>query len=250
MEKKDPQKILVLIPARNEEGKIGQIITKVKELNKKMDVLVIDDGSTDRTAQNARESGAKVIRHSCNMGYGVALQTGYKYANERGYDYLVQLDGDGQHDPIYIPELLDFVMSGKADLVLGSRFLKEFEKEKSALSKNRTGVARKTGIDLFAYLATKIIGFQITDPTSGYQAFNREIISFFTQDFFPCDYPDADVIVLVHRAGFTIKEFPMIMYERNNGRSMHSGLKPIYYVFKMFLSLFMTLIRKRPAQQT
>jgi glycosyltransferase involved in cell wall biosynthesis len=181
------------------------------------------------------------------MGYGVALQTGYKYAFEAGYDYLVQLDGDGQHDPAYIPDLLTVVMSGEADLALGSRFLKETAPGKGPLRKYKAGTVRKLGIRIFAFLTTRLVGLKITDPTSGYQAFNRNVIAFFIRDFFPCDFPDADVILMVHRAGFRIKEFPMVMHESDSEKSMHSGVKPVYYVFKMFLSMFMTLLRKRPA---
>ena len=246
MKENNIKKKLAMIPAHNEQENIGQVVTRIRELDIGIDVVVIDDGSTDRTARYARLAGAKVIRLSSNIGYGVALQTGYKYACERGYDYLVQLDGDGQHDPVYIPELLKIIKSGEADLVLGSRFLKERSPGKVPLHKYKAGIARKLGIGLFAFLTTKLVGLKVTDPTSGYQAFNRRIIPFFTRDFFPCDYPDADVIIMVHRAGFNIKEIPMVMLENNTGKSMHSGLKPVYYVFKMFLSMFMTLLRKTP----
>jgi len=246
MHENDIKKKLVIIPAHNEQENIGQVVTRIRELDIGIDVVVIDDGSTDRTARHARLAGAKVIRLSSNMGYGVALQTGYKYAFERGYDYLVQLDGDGQHDTSYIPELFRQVITEKTDMVIGSRFIKEKTQSKPSLPQYKAGITKKIAITLFAFLTTKLVGLKVTDPTSGYQAFNRRVIAFFTQDFFPCDYPDADVIVMVHRAGFRIKEYPMIMFERDSGRSMHSGLKPIYYLFKMFLSMFMTLLRKRP----
>ena len=241
------KKILAVVPAYNEQEKIGQIVEKIRESDKELDIVVIDDGSTDRTTANARLADARVIRLSSNMGYGVALQTGYKYAMAGGYDYLVQLDADGQHDPAYIPELLKVVISGKADLALGSRFLRETTSGKSTLRKYKAGTFRKLGISIFAFLTTRLVGLKVTDPTSGYQAFNKDVIAFFTQDFFPCDFPDADVILMVHRAGFRIMEFPMAMYERDGEKSMHSGVKPVYYVFKMFLSMLMTLLRKRPA---
>ena len=211
-----------------------------------IDIVVIDDGSTDRTACNAKLAGARVLRHTSNMGYGVALQTGYKYAFQNGYDLLVQLDGDGQHDPAYIPELLELIISEGADMALGSRFLKEVSPASPFLRKYKASTTRILGIKMFAFIATALIGLRITDPTSGYQAFNRRLINFFTRDIFPYDFPDADVIVLAHRAGFKIKELPMVMYERDEGVSMHSGLKPLYYVFKMFLSIFMTIVRKKP----
>jgi glycosyltransferase involved in cell wall biosynthesis len=246
MQKKPNVKSLAIIPAYNECERIGKIVSKIRETAEDLDVLVIDDGSLDKTSLCARDAGAKVVRLSSNMGYGVALQTGFKYAYEKDYDFLVQLDGDGQHNPAYIPDMLNVVISGEADLVLGSRFLSNTAPEGNATLTYKGSKVRKLGIDLFAFLTTKLIGFKITDPTSGYQALNKRVIAFFTQDFFPCDFPDADVIVILHKAGFIIKEFPMSMSQRENGRSMHSGIKPVYYVFKMFLSMFMTLLRKTP----
>ena len=246
MQNKPNAKSLAIIPAYNECERIGKVVSKIREAAEDLDVLVIDDGSLDKTSLCARDAGAKVVRLSSNMGYGVALQTGFKYAYERDYDFLVQLDGDGQHNPAYIPDMLNVVISGEADLVLGSRFLNNTAPEGNAMLTYKGSKVRKLGIDLFASLTTKLIGFKITDPTSGYQALNKRVIAFFTQDFFPCDFPDADVIVILHKAGFIIKEFPMIMSQRENGRSMHSGIKPVYYVFKMFLSMFMTLLRKTP----
>lgn len=238
-------RILIIVPAFNEQEKIGDVVSGIKHTDAQLDILVIDDGSTDQTAFHAELAGAKVIRHLSNMGYGAALQTGYKYAVQRGYDYLVQLDGDGQHDPVYIPELLKMVMTGEGDLILGSRFLKKTAAGESAMRLPRANIARKWGIKMFAFITSTLVGFKITDPTSGYQALNRNVVAFFTQDFFPTDFPDADIIVTAHRAGFKIKEFPMMMLQRSMGKSMHSGLKPVYYIFKMILSLFMTLLRKR-----
>lgn len=238
-------RILIIVPAFNEQEKIGDVVSGIKHTDPNFDIAVIDDGSTDQTAFHAELAGAKVIRHLSNMGYGAALQTGYKYAVQRGYDYLVQLDGDGQHDPVYIPELLKMVMTGEGDLILGSRFLKKTAAGESAMRLPRANIARKWGIKMFAFITSTLVGFKITDPTSGYQALNRNVVAFFTQDFFPTDFPDADIIVTAHRAGFKIKEFPMMMLQRSMGKSMHSGLKPVYYIFKMILSLFMTLLRKR-----
>ena len=243
MQTKPKVKSLIIIPAYNECETIGQVVSKIQESEKNIDILVIDDGSTDKTAQYARAAEAKVIRLSSNMGYGVAIQAGFKYAYEKGYEYLVQLDGDGQHDPAYIPDMLKVIISGETDLVLGSRFLNKTAPDENSLVHYKAGKVRKMGIVLFAFLTTKLVGFKITDPTSGYQAFNKRVLAFLTQDFFPCDFPDADVIIMLNRAGFKIKEFPMLMTKRENGESMHSGIKPLYYVYKMFLSMFMTLLR-------
>ena len=233
-------KILTIIPAFNEGKSIAQVIASVKENIPYCDILVINDGSSDSTAVLAKAAGAKVIHLPFNMGYGIALQTGYKCALEKGYHYIVQLDGDGQHDPRYIKELLEVVTSGKADVAIGSRFLKN--------NRNytyRAGWIKKTGIALFASITSIIIRQRVSDPTSGYQAINRKAATFYASESYPCDYPDADVIIMLHRSGFQIKEIPVVMHQNRNKKSMHSGMKPFYYVFKMFLSILLTLLRKK-----
>ena len=240
-------KTLAIVPAFNEGARIERVLKQIVEVDKEIDIVVIDDGSTDDTGVKSRLAGARVIRLSSNMGYGVAIQTGYKYALEKGYDHVVQLDSDGQHDPAYIPQMLGATMSGDADVVIGSRFLGEKTVLKTAKAGYEVGVGRRVGIKLFAFVTSKLIGLKISDPTSGYRALNKRILAFLMNDFFPYDYPDADVIVLVHRAGFKIKELPMAMHDRATGTSMHSGLRPVYYIFKIFLSMLMTLLRKKPS---
>jgi len=229
-------KIIVIIPAYNEGAKIAAVIDRVRQVSPDFDILVVNDGSKDDTAAAAAAAGATVVSHPFNMGYGVAIQTGYKYASAKGYDFLVQIDGDGQHDPAYIPTLLAPVIAGEIDFALGSRFLEVESYEPS--------VPRRVGMAIFRKLVSVIIGMRITDSTSGYQAFNRRVIRYFTTEVFPYDYPDADMIIILHRAGFTIREIPVRMYANVEGKSMHSGLKPLYYLFKMFLSIFVTLLRK------
>ena len=247
MKSKLKERKLVIVPAFNEGKRISRVLKKIQEVDEEIDIVVIDDGSTDDTGLKSRLAGARVIRLSSNMGYGVAIQTGYKYALSKGYEYVVQLDSDGQHDPTYIPQMLGATMSGDADVVIGSRFLGENTVLETAEAGYEVGVARRLGIRLFAFVTSKLIGLKISDPTSGYRALNKRILAFLMNDFFPYDYPDADVIVLAHRAGFKIKEIPMIMHDRTTGTSMHSGLKPVYYIFKMFLSMLMTLLRKKPS---
>ena len=247
MKSKRREKKLAIVPAFNEEKRIASVLEKIRDVDKEIDIVVIDDGSTDNTGLKSRLAGARVIRLSSNMGYGVAIQTGYKYALAKGYEYVVQLDSDGQHDPAYIPQMLGATMSGDADVVIGSRFLGEKTVLETAEAGYEVGVARRVGIRLFAFVTSKLIGLKISDPTSGYRALNKRILAFLMNDFFPYDYPDADVIVLVHRAGFKIKELPMAMHDRATGTSMHSGLRPVYYIFKMFLSMLMTLLRKKPS---
>jgi len=227
-------RILVVIPVYNEAEKIAAVIDRVKGAATGADILVVNDGSRDATADLAAEAGAIVVSHLFNMGYGVTIQTGYKYARRHGYEFVVQIDGDGQHDPTYIPNLLEPLLSGTADFVLGSRFLGEESYTPS--------FTRRMGMALFRGIVTTIIGQPVSDCTSGYQAFNRQVTQFFCQDVFPVDYPDADVLVTLHRTGFRILELPVRMYA-SQGKSMHSGLKPIYYMFKMTLSILVTLLR-------
>ena len=229
---------LVLMPAFNEEHGIAAVLDTIRS-HCPFDIVVIDDGSTDATAAISREHGATVLRHPFNMGYGAALQTGYKYASQCDYDVLVQIDADGQHDPSFIVPLANRILEGHSDACVGSRFL--------------TGegyippFARRVGMVLFGYIASVVTHRRVTDPTSGYQALSRRVFRFFTSDLFPADYPDADVLILLYRAGFRAEEIPVAMKPSATGKSMHSGiLKPLFYVFKMFLSIMVTILRKAP----
>jgi hypothetical protein len=230
------EKILVVIPAFNEEEQIAIVIQQVSQQVPQAQILVVSDGSSDRTEEKALATGAKVLSHPFNMGYGVALQTGYKYARKYGFDYVLQMDGDGQHDPQFLRMLLGQVQEGKADVVIGSRFLGGGEYHGS--------LPRRMGMLLFSFIAGRLCGQKITDPTSGYQALGRRAIEFYTRDAFPGDYPDADVLVMLHRAGLQMQEVPVAMRPNSNGRSMHSGWKPLYYVYKMLLSITLNLLRK------
>ena len=231
-----PKKCLI-IPAYNEEENIVPVIEDVKK-NTDADVIVINDGSSDLTGERAKEAGAFVINHPFNMGYGAALQTGYKYAFKKKYDLLVQIDGDGQHDPKYIPMLFNEVESGRCDVAVGSRFLGEGDYPLGAL--------KWMGIHLLRLATRFFIHEKITDPTSGYQCLNRDAIEIFTKDIFPSDYPDANMIIFLHWMALTIKEIPVSMSPNKEGRSMHKGIFIItYYFFKMFLSFLIALIREK-----
>ena len=230
-------RVLVIIPAYNEGKNIAHVVAGIFSVVPEFDILLINDGSRDNTAAEASAAGAIVISHLINMGYGVAIQTGYKYARENDYDFLVQIDGDGQHDPTYISKLLAPVISGETDISIGSRF--------GEVESYRPSFSRLLGIYFFGKLVSIIIGSKITDPTSGYQAMNRDVIMFFTSDVFPCDYPDGDVLVSLKLLGFRIREIPVRMFANAGGRTMHRGFKPMYYMFKMCLSILVTLLRKR-----
>ena len=234
------KKTVVLIPAYNEERNLAVVISKIRSHCPDTDILVVDDGSRDQTARAAAEAGAMVVSHSFNMGYGVSIQTGYKYALRRGYDYLVQIDGDGQHDPAYIRKLLEPVQTGEFDFVLGSRFHGE--------GSYRPPLVRRVGMAFFRKVVNLIVGGNLTDCTSGFQAFNKDVVRFFSSDLFPVDYPDADVLITLHRAGFLMKEVPVRMLS-DGGKSMHSGIRPLYYIFKMLLSILVTQLRSRKFYQ-
>ncbi len=235
------KKILVVVPAFNEEEKIQTVIQGIKWEVPEAVILAVNDGSSDQTEVRARAAGAKVLSHPFNMGYGVALQTGYKYALKNGFDFVLQMDGDGQHDPRYLPILLREVREGGADVVIGSRFLNKGD--------YRAALMRQIGIRLFRLVTSFLCGQKITDPTSGYQALNRWAIEFCARDSFPGDYPDADVLVLMHRVGLRLREVPVRMHPNAQGRSMHSGLRPLYYIYKMCLSITLNLVRQeRPSR--
>ena len=225
----------LIIPAFNEEENIVSVIEGARSYTD-ADIIVINDGSADLTGERAKEAGAFVISHPFNMGYGAALQTGYKYAFRNKYDLLVQIDGDGQHDPKYIPALFNEVESGRCNVAIVSRFLKVGECPLDPL--------KWMGVHLLRFATRCFVHEKITDPTSGYQCLDKEVIKTFTKDNFPSDYPDANIIILLHWMAFTVKEIPVTMSPNQQGRSMHKGIfKVMYYFFKMFLSFLIALIR-------
>lgn len=230
-------RILLIMPAFNEAARVRTLVRTVRELFPTADVLVVDDGSSDSTGDEARSGGAFVARHPFNLGYGAALQTAYTFAVRRGYNVCVQMDADGQHDPLSIQDLLSPILNKQADVAIGSRFL--------TTGAYKSPVARRMGSVLFGTLASRITGNRVTDPTSGFWAMNEDAMRLCARDSFPHDYPDADVLVALHRAGLRMVEVPARMFPRADGPSMHGGLRPIYYVFKMSLSIFLELFRKR-----
>lgn len=230
-------KILVIIPAHNEAENIRQVLVEVRDTGLNLDVLVVDDYSTDETALAAVRQGARVLRLPCNLGYGGAVQSGFRYAMQYGYDYGVLMDADGQHDASCISDLLRVVQDGEADVVIGSRFLGRME--------YRTSFVKRAGMATFSQIVSRITGQHMTDATSGFQVFNRDVMRFFATDNYPVDFPDADTILVLHFAGFRLAEVPVTMRERLSGESMHSSWKPVYYVFKMFLSILVVLLRQR-----
>jgi hypothetical protein len=230
----------VIIPALNESATIGVIVDQVRAAAPDLDVLVVDDGSHDDTAQHARRHGAVVVSHVFNLGYGAALQTGYKLADRRGYAYVVQLDADGQHDPADVPRLLAPLRAGTADVVIGSRFV--------AATGYEMGVVRTLGRVFFRRVLIVCGGPRVADATSGFQALSRSAYRFCCADFFPADFPDIDVLLLLHRQGFRILELPVKMAPSPPMHvPMHAGLRAAYYPYKMLLSTFRSILMPRAA---
>jgi glycosyltransferase involved in cell wall biosynthesis len=234
-------KALVVIPAFNEAGRIASVLAGVRVAVPDLPVLVVDDGSSDDTAATARGAGARVVRLPFNLGAGVAAQTGYKLAVREGYECVVQLDGDGQHEPADIPALLSIIACREADVAIGSRFL--------GGTAYRPGALRRIGMGLFGWLAWLMTGVRFSDVTSGFRAFSGDVVRFAATEWYPTDYADADVLITLRRAGFRLREVPVRMYPRAGGRSMHAGLRPVYYVFKMLLSVALAPLRREPAQR-
>ena len=231
---------ILLIPAFNEGAHLAAVLEGVNQAAPDFEIVVVDDGSTDATARVAEEKGAVVLRHPFNLGYGAALQTGYKYAVDCGARMLVQMDGDGQHDPAEAVSLLGPVRADEADLVLGSRF--------SERSGYRMGALRSLGRQLFRGIG-RLTGLQVTDPTSGFQALNARVLKIYIEDAFPVDFPDVDVLIAVHRAGLRIAELPVQMSEGFRPSLLHGGLRPIYYVYKMLLATWTATTASEPRNQ-
>jgi glycosyltransferase involved in cell wall biosynthesis len=202
----------------------------------------VDDGSADDTSAVARAAGARVVRLPFNLGAGVAAQTGYKLAVREGYACVVQLDADGQHEPADIPKLLAVIERGDAEVAIGSRFL-------DGATTYRPGALRRVGMGLFGFLAWMLTGVRFSDVTSGFRAFSGDVVRFVATEWYPTDYADADVLITLRRAGFRLRDVPVRMYERAGGRSMHAGLKPIYYVFKMLLAVALAPVRREAVER-
>jgi len=226
---------VIIMPAYNEAGRIASTIAGIRKFSG-ADIIVVNDGSTDDTVAEAKEAGADVINLPFNLGYGAALQTGFKYALKKKYEFAVQMDADGQHDPSSILPLIKPVINDEIDIVIGSRFLDK--------GNYKAPLVRRMGMYFFGFITSILTGRKITDPTSGFQALNKKVMEFYASKAYPFDYPDADVLIMLHRKGFRFKEVPVIMHNAAKP-SMHGGIiKPLYYIFKMLLSIFMTLLRK------
>jgi glycosyltransferase involved in cell wall biosynthesis len=235
-------KCIAVVPAFNEEQNIGRVLDELRAFDPALEVVVISDGSVDRTAEVAAEHGAHVIRLPFNLGIGGAVQTGFRYAWENGYELVVRCDGDGQHDPTELPKVLEPVIAGKADIAVGSRF--------TGAAGYRSSATRRIGIRLLAAVVSMIARQRVTDTTSGFQALNRKALGLFASDY-PHDYPEVESIVMTVKHRLRLLEVPVAMREREHGTSSITAIRSVYYMAKVLLALFVGLFRRSvtPAEE-
>lgn len=227
-------RVLVIIPAYNEEKSVGKVIADLRRFCPEYDVVVINDGSRDNTAAVARAAGAQVIDLPFNLGIGGAMQTGYLYAYRNGYDIAVQMDADGQHEPGELPKIMAPLLAGEGDMIVGSRFV--------APTGYRSPVGRRMGIWFLSFLLRLLSGQWIKDTTSGFRAVNREIIRLFAH-YYPTDYPEPEVLIVLDKLGFRILEVPVEMKSRQAGSSSITPLRSLYYMVKVSLALLMNVLK-------
>jgi glycosyltransferase involved in cell wall biosynthesis len=238
IENRKQLKKLAIVPAYNEEGMVGRVVREIARHAPDFDVIVVDDGSLDSTASVAEQEGAIVLRQPFNLGIGGAMQAGYKYALHHDYDVAVQVDGDGQHKPEYLPAMLEALSTGdEADLVYGSRFLGD--------PGYQVPFMRKLGNRIFGVVLSAICRQQITDPTSGFRMVNRNGIELFARDY-PHDYPEVEAILMLHAHRLKIHEVHVRMNARGFGESSIDYMSAAYYMVKVMLAIFVGLLRRRP----
>ena len=234
--KKQNKKVLLIIPAYNEEENILKTCNNIKKENKDLDFIVINDGSKDNTLKILKENNLPHINLIHNLGIGGAVQTGYKYALENNYDIAIQFDGDGQHDVRYVNKLIKPILDGEADFTIGSRFVEE-------LSTFKSSKARRIGINIISFFIKLFTGKKIYDTTSGFRAVNKDIIRFFAM-YYPIEYPEPVSTTELLKQGKRVKEVSVEMNEREGGVSSIRAWKNAYYMFNVILSIIIVSIRR------
>jgi glycosyltransferase involved in cell wall biosynthesis len=229
------KKTLIIVPAFNEEGAIARVVRNIRDQVPGADILVVNDGSRDRTARKARESGAMVINLAYNMGIGGAVQSGFLFAKEKGYHIAVQVDGDGQHPASEIPRLLAALDNG-VDVVIGSRFAEP--------TGYQPPFFRAMGIGIFSLLVSLIVGRKVYDTTSGFRVLNRRALLLLSETY-PHDYPEVEALITLHRHGLRFVEVPVKMNYRQDGASSISLASGIYYMLKVTLAVFVAMLKRR-----
>ena len=226
-------KVLLIIPAYNEEEALRSLIEEIKTVCPGVDYLVVNDCSSDDTERLLEELGANYITLPCNMGIGGAVQSGYRYAAQNGYDIAIQIDGDGQHDVRFVKDMVKLIEDKQADVVIGSRFI-----DKEGFQSSQ---ARRIGIRILSMLIRLMCGAKVKDVTSGFRAVNRRFIELFAENY-PDDYPEPEVIVTAKLYGAEIKELPVVMRERTTGKSSINLKRSIYYMIKVSLAIIICRI--------
>jgi glycosyltransferase involved in cell wall biosynthesis len=226
---------LAIVPAYNEQDSIGTVLEEIRAAEPDLHVVVVNDASGDGTAAIAARAGATLLNLPFNVGIGGAMQTGYQYALEHGFELAIQVDGDGQHDPREIGRLLEPILDGRADMVVGTRF--------AAGGGYRGTRLRRVGIHLFAGVVSVMVGARVTDTTSGFRAVNRKAIRLFAADY-PHDYPEVEATVLLARHRLQMVEVPVQMRVRETGSSSITAFRSVYYMIKVLLALFIGLFRR------
>lgn len=227
-------KKLIIIPAYNESANIEKTVRDIVENANDFDYVIINDCSTDNTREICEKNGFNIVNLPINLGIGGAVQTGYQYAEEYGYDLAVQVDGDGQHDPQFLRQMSEYMESHNADMVIGSRFI-ECEGFQSSF-------LRRVGIIYFTKLIKLCTGKKITDPTSGLRMVGRNIIQLFAESY-PKDYPEPESVVAALRKGYVVDEIPVVMRERQGGESSITMKKSVYYMIKVTIAILMEVMR-------
>ena len=230
------KKTLIIIPALNEERSIGKVIGEVRGQLPQADILVVNDGSTDATGNIAREEGVLILEHPYNMGIGATMQTGFLYALKNRYDIAVQIDGDGQHNPEFLPSLMKPILEGRSNLVIGSRYLSPGGFKSTPL--------RKLGIRFFTCLLWIFTRKRVMDPTSGFRAMDRKVLELFSVNY-PSDYPEVEALVSACKRGLVFQEVPVLMKQRQGGTSSIGILSALYYMTKVTLSVAIGFFRRR-----
>jgi glycosyltransferase involved in cell wall biosynthesis len=227
-------RLLILIPAYNEEGAIGGVVNEVRAVMPGVPVLVVDDCSADATIHLARSAGARVLPLPHHLGLGGAVQAGYRLAFELGFDYVIRVDGDGQHDPRDIPKMLETLEHEKCEMVIGSRFVDG--------TGAHSGLLRAAGIIFFRAVLRPILGRPVHDPTSGFVGVNRTALSVFSRSF-PLEYPEIEALVVLQRKRFRFVEVPCRMRPRRTGRSTITPFRSLYYMVHVLLGVFVNVLK-------
>jgi len=226
--------LLVIVPAFNEQAAIGAVVKEIHEVGPEVPVVVVDDCSKDATVTTARAAGARVLRLPFHLGLGGAVQAGYRLAFELGFDFVIRLDGDGQHDPAYIPKIYEALRTSECQMVIASRFENGPVKHSSFL--------RGLGIRFFRMVLRPILGKPVHDPTSGYVGVNRAALQVFSTSF-PLEYPEIETLVVLQRKAFRFVEIPCRMRPRQGGRSTITAVKSLYYIFHVLMGVFVNVLK-------